>query len=413
MISEARNNYYIKTLISLVQVNVLVTLIGIVTTIGIAKTIGPEQFGLIVLGASIGNILTVLIRYATDRTLLKEYIRDPGGFLYILWGGVLVKVWMLVLVAFGISVLAYLGFTANVEKVTIIVVCANLLSAFQLQTLYDAFQKTKIHLKLYLSYRMLYFSSIWIFLLLGHLDSTVVAAIMLSFSFIYLILQWMNFDGIGLPNKKWGASCLYAFSVLKNNYLLVLSALLTVSIFNIPQIVIASVLSLKVLGFYGLCWQFVSLTNLVLKQVTRLGNRRLSTTVDKKEFLNISVMLSLTCLFIVIPISILVWSFGEISIKYVFEKEYEGNGVFELLSIYIICRALLLSLEQVSINLLAFRDVFIASLFGAIVMVSLLFSLINEFGVLAPFIALTISSLTSILFFLYSIRQKISNGELF
>lgn len=108
--SKAFKSYNFSAFLALTSANAVSSAFGFLTTIAIANALGPSEYGSIVFGYALGGVAVVIVRYATDKTLVKQYVELGDDFNELLWGGVFLKLIMLALVLGGGVVLYFSGF---------------------------------------------------------------------------------------------------------------------------------------------------------------------------------------------------------------------------------------------------------------------------------------------------------------
>ena len=378
-------NYFLRSFVGLVAIQVVTTVLGFITTIQLANILGSANFGQIALGYAVGGIGAVIVRFGTDKSLVREYVQRPDEVASIFFGSLLLKLILFVIVSFTLYMLRD---KFNLTIGSSFIAFATILTAFQMQSLFDATRRAGLHSCLFLVYRLVYFAPIWIVLLVHPLAmDVVIPGLSLIFSgVIYLILQFYfcrtRIAKVSFPQ---------AFSAVKKlfltNYLLVVSSIVAVMVSSFPQLILSEKALFAELGVFAVCWQFVGLSNVLLKQAVRLSKRELAryaggtlnTNFSRVTYITLGIMIGITS-----PIALAILFFPDFILKMFFSEEYwVGGELLQLLGVYVFLRSIQVTFEQVLVSLNQPGAELFANIVNALIVIFMTISMIDDYGTLA------------------------------
>ena len=272
LLSQRQN---LQNLSVLVIVNFAVDTVGFLTQVKIANTIGKYHFGLIAYGLAIAAYGGVFIRFALDRTLVRDLVHHPNRFGELVAASLLLR-WMLF--AAVVAMLLAWKFTAgpvsDVSWGLLLVIVANSMMSMDLQAVYDSWHAMSRHAVYNLIQRCLYFAAIWAIITVSpaKLGILSIGAATLGSVTCYLVLQhtWA-IARMTLPATR-RAVFRAAIRMAKGNLTIWLATLGGLSFGSLNQLVLKHYRGTAELGGYAVAWQMVSLAMMLLNQVGRIGN---------------------------------------------------------------------------------------------------------------------------------------------
>ena len=393
--------YYLKTFLALFSVTTINAILGIITTVKIANLLGPALYGEIVYGFALGGIFCVIVKFGTDKSLVRDYLQQPERTAEIFNAVICFKVILSTLLIITATLYAFLFDTVGISVAALLIAIGVTLSAFQLQSLYDAKKCSTVHAKYFLIHRLFYFSVVWIFITFfpNIFTNIIPAAATLIAVVLFVVLQFKGSSSI--LNKT---SIVFNSSDVKElilkNWLFAISSLLVVGVTSVSQLIVASKLDMASLGLYGVCFQFVSMSSIVVKQVARIGKRELVVAITSKPdktFLIISAYV-VVLLLSVSPIAILCIFEADWLLSILFNKEYAvGSKLLEIMGLFIACNAVLIAIEQAAIA----RGIQVANLVAnatnGLLVCGISFLYIDQYGVNIVAWSLVIGALSAAL----------------
>lgn len=262
-----------KTLFSLVGVNLIIAGLSFITTMLIANTLGKEKFGDFAFAVAVGTYGLMFVQFGLEKSLLRELVHFPDQFGELLKASLLLKSLLLMffLVCFALGFYLFQdrsGFTWEMA----LVVLATVFTAFQLGSVFDAWQEMQRHVIYHLVERCIYFALIWSVILIPFLSLSVglVGAFMMIAVIFGLMIQyhwaWPQIDfkigqGTG-PSMKY---------ILRSNFFIWLAVLSGLSIDYMTQIILKLHAGSAELGVYSVAWKITHFSVLFLAQAARIG----------------------------------------------------------------------------------------------------------------------------------------------
>lgn len=408
----------LKNLSALIIINIIIMGLGFITKIAIANILGKEVFGQFAYGIALGTLGMVLVRFGTDKTLVRDLIHYPENFVILVSSSILLRLAILPLVILGyILTKSYIPqIQAPTLGIALIAIATTIIS-LDLQGVYDSWHMMRRHAIYNLVQKCFYFSILWLVITLDPetLSIELVGYSMFAAALIYLALQYnwafkkINFTELNLKVVN------IALTMGKNNLLLYISAIGAIAIVTINQIILKSIHGDEQLGEYSAAWQFVSLTMILLMQISRVGSPMMAiatknntTTYQHKIFFlkYLSLML-----FIAIPIGILMFSYPELILSTVYKPEYiTAAPAMKILGLYVLVYSAGLAANQYLISC-RMEKLYLASvMIGGVLSIALSYMLIPEYNSAGAALALLISYSLSIginyIFILKNLTKK-------
>jgi O-antigen/teichoic acid export membrane protein len=408
MVKQKQN---IKTLSVLIIINFLIAGVGFITQLKIANSIGKASFGLISYGMAIATYCAIFIRFGLDKTLVRDLIHFPDQFAETVKASLLMRFTLFIFVIAAIIILKLTLFSkSDVSWGLILIIISNTAMSVDLQAVFDSMQRMTLHSVYNMIQKSLYFSIIWITLLIDpDILSTLSVGIatFLSVS-LYLMLQYV-WAMKRFPQNRTSIKDLYllAYILGRRNIPVWLSALAGLSLGPLNQILLKHYCGPGPVGEYAVAWLMVTILTILITQIARIGNPKIAvitngtaTRLQKISFLQryLTLILLITAT-IALPSII----FPKLIIATLFRPEYiDAAPVLRIFGFY----AFIVGFDLVAIQYLLSSRIEKAYLyiiiFGGLLSVLLSFLLIPEQKGVGAALALLISH--GIVVLLYWIR---------
>lgn len=263
-----------RTLFNLVFINLVVAGIGLVTRVGIANVLGIEGFGRLAFGIAIGTFGLLFVQYGLEKSLVRDLVHFPARFGEILKSSLIVRAFLFFIFVLPLGISSIVFFRLEDESTGIMLVAfAIVVSAFQLNGVYDAWKEMYRHAMFFLIQRFVYFVLIWFVILVPDLRLSLsqVGLFMLAAALFGLLLEYrwalprINFES---AEGTWPSTLF----VLRSNILIWVAVLFGHLIVYLSQIVLRIVSGDVALGAFSAAWLFIQLTILLISQVGRIGS---------------------------------------------------------------------------------------------------------------------------------------------
>lgn len=407
---------HFKNLSVLVFVNFGMAGLGFLTQIKVANILGREQFGLIAYALSVATYCTICIRYGVDRTLVRDLVQHKEDFSETLVGSLIVRIIMLLMVTLFLLVYNFAFVDEYLMLDVFLISASNVLVSFDLQGVFDSWNKMTRHALYFMSQKMIYYISIWCILFFRTDALTIYDVGIVTFMsmFVYLVLQYsyvarkvdfqLNYEHLKLIVRD----------VFKRNIYVWLAAIGGLSFGPLNQVLLKKNHSSGELGLFAVAWMFVTIVSMLLTQVARIGNpitARITlpgtSSANQKSFLLKYVLLMLS---ITIPISIVVIFYPQFIIDTFFNEEYSNSiPILQAMGVYIYIVALDLVALQFLLSMRLERQYMLSIFLGAMIGAVLCLQLIPSFGGIGAVYALIISHGLSVTLWWAVIYKKLSS----
>lgn len=318
-----------QNLSALVIISFITAGLGFVTTVKIANVIGKENFGKLAYALAISTYAAAIVRYGSDRTLVRDLIHYPKQFRSFVTASLLLR-W----ICFGLVVVTLFawklvaGQSSGITWSMLMVIIANTLMSMDLQPVYDSWHKMSRHATYNLIQRLLYFLMIWAMIIFApqNLDIFWIGASSLFSVVLYLVLQhrWaIKQIGIGSGNVPLLGMVI---KMAQGNIAILLAAIGCLSFGNLNQLVLKHYCGTAELGSYAAAWQIACIAILLLTQISRIGNPAMARVtkqgMPKYEKLRFLLKYSLVMFLAALPIAIVSIAFPEFILTTIFKPEY-------------------------------------------------------------------------------------------
>ena len=280
----------INTLISLVGINLFISVMSFVTTLMIANVLGRKLFGDFSFSVAVGTYGLMFIQYGLEKSLVRELVHYESHFGELFKASLVVK-FTLFLFFVLIAIIMFMHFPGYSWGV-LLIIFATAFSAFQLNSVYDAWRQMTRHAIYFLIEKSIFFALVWIVFLTPFLLSLeLIGMFMISSTLIGLLFQYKwALPRIDFNNLKRAWSSI--FFLLRSNFFIWLAVLSGLSIDYLSQIILKLSAGSEELGTYSAAWKITQVGTLFLAQAGRIGaeataryTRPEKSSTDRKYFL--------------------------------------------------------------------------------------------------------------------------------
>ncbi len=267
----------LNNLAVLLVANVFTAGVGFVTTVTIANTLGAARFGELAYALAIGGILAVNVRFGMDRSLIRDLAHYPERFSETLAASLLARGLLLVFSLAGLAVLAALPIAGlELSWGMLLVIAATALSPLQIANVFDIWEVQGRHALYGCLERGVYFALVWAVLLAApeRLGLAWIGLALLAATFSFLFLQyryaWKRLKPTlqAIPARRLART---AAGLLAGNTWLWLANLAVLGMYSLNNVVLKHVAGCADLGVYGASFQLISVGQLLLKNMARIG----------------------------------------------------------------------------------------------------------------------------------------------
>jgi len=389
---------HVQNLSVLVFVNFLIAGLGFLTRVKIANTLGREGFGLFAYALALGGYGAVIVRFGLNRTLVRDLIHYPRRFGQLVAGSLILRGLLLVLVILALVGWKLIFASSELSWGVIAVVLGTSLMAFDLQAVYDSWQKMSRHAVYNLVQRCCYYALIWAVILFfpGKLSIGLIGVGTMASVALYLFMQqrWA-FKRIEFYKAKESLTKV-AVKLGFANLMVWAAAIGCLSFGVLNQLVLKSFRGTAELGGYAAAWQIVAIAMLLLNQIARIGKPAIARVTlegvnrnTKRRFL---VKYSAVMFAAASPIAISSLLCPGLILKTLFRPEYTPAAeVLRVLGIYIMLFSLGLVASQYVIAARMEKVYFTSVIVGGILSVLFCLFLIPKLGGMGAAISLLIA----------------------
>lgn len=268
-----RHETLLQNLFSLLLVQVAVAAIGFVTRVKIANVLGREAFGDFAFATAVGTYGLMFIHYGLEKSLVREFVHFPNRFGELLKTALLLKAILFALFLFFLLVsAAVLSTHPGYSWQMVPVILATTLTAFQLQSVYDAWREMRRHALYFMAERCVYFLLVWTAVLVPffHLSLgwvgvflalSVCSGLFLQYRWALPRIEFASVEGVRSSSRF----------ILRSNFWIWLAVLSGLSIDYLSQIILKMYAGSSELGGYSAALTIAHLATLFLTQVGRVG----------------------------------------------------------------------------------------------------------------------------------------------
>ena len=412
LLASQRRNF--QNLSVLVFISLTVAGLGFITKVKIANTLGKADFGLFAYAFAIAAYGGAIIRFGLDRTLVRDLIHFPKRQGQLIASSLLLRGILFLVVT--LALLIWKCFSPAVSDLTwgvVLVALGQCMLKLELKAVYDSWGKMSRHAIYNLIQRCLYFSAVWLMIILAPKTISVfwLGVFTVAAVIFYIILQcrwaFKRIDFGGISKSIFSAT----LALARGNLVIWFSALGCLSFGVINQIILKFYGGKGSLGGYAAAWQIVALGMLFLGQVARIGNpataRIAKPGISKSEKITFLVKYSAVMFLVVFPVSLAAIVCPEFILRLIYEPEYvSAAGAFRIMGIYMMVYSLGLVASQYIISARMEKTYFASVIVGGVLSVILCFTLIPKLFEAGAALALLIAHSTSMaLYFVAMIKD--------
>jgi O-antigen/teichoic acid export membrane protein len=372
--------------------------LGFVTTIKIANVLGKAGYGEFAYALALGTYGAAIVRYGLNRTLVRDLIHDQDNFDVLVMASIALRAVLLLVVVFGLAIWKKFGDPSGLlSAVLICIVVLKCLLSFELHAVYDAWRQFKRHAIYALAERCLYFTCIWIAVLFvpDMFGLWWIAGAMAISTIFYMIVQYRwAFARIRIHANICTIIKTVA-SLLKHNITIWVATMAALSFGSFNQIVLRHLKGTQELGGYAVAWQLVVVANMLVLNISRIGNpatakitRPGTSAIIRRNFMAkyIGVMLLAA-----IPVSVPVMICPKLILGVLFRPEYQDAApIMRILGVYILFLSTGLAISQYVISARMDKIYLSSVILGGIIAIGLNFLLIPSMAGLGAALALII-----------------------
>jgi O-antigen/teichoic acid export membrane protein len=394
----------------LVIFNYLQAALGFLINVWLANRLGPENYGVLSYALVTGSFITLLVGFASDKTLVRDLIQSEDADA-ILTASMVLRLTIVVLV--GIGCWVWLSFDPSIgSKFWPLILCliAAALLSLMPAAWYDARYKMHLHAGITLGEKGLYGTSLLSVSLFFPLSAVMAAGAILLSSITSCLVQWsyafrsysLSFRGLK-SLLKW---------LLRENWLIFFAALSNLCLTHANQLVLARKTDIRNLALYAAAFQIASFVQIFQGQITRLLDPMISritmpvnATGEIKRSLIVFSLLSFTAsVVMVLPIILLApWV-----ISFFFRPEYVGAvAPLRVLCIWLVIFGPALVNNRFLIGLRLKRQYFLFTFSAGLLALGLGPFMIDHWGVTGVALTLLITHTFSILGQFFSVYRRI------
>ena len=323
------NSYNFNTLSFLLVVNIIVAAIGFATRIKMANELGSIEFGLLSYSIAISAYIETIVRYGTDKTLVRDIVYNRNNMHEILVSSIILKI-----ILFSIclsSVYIYNKVTEN--DIILWVIAGGSVISFEAKGAYDATNNIRRHSIYYALYRIFYYILIWIpiYVMSGVFTVKYIGIAMVVSGITYITIQYFwIFDRSAFIKTEPSEIYRCTATILFENLPICFAALCGLGLIAFNQLILKEYCGTKELGIYAVAWQFFWVGNLFVLQLSRVGQPILAKKILASKEGNNEVSLFIlkyiaVMLVTILPISLPMILFPELIIGTFFSQEYIGS----------------------------------------------------------------------------------------
>lgn len=388
---------YIHNILWLLFDKVLRVFGGLFIGVWVARHLGPQDFGILNYAIAYSALFSLFSKIGLDQIIVREIVKTPKLTNYLLGTAFGLKLFGSFIALAFVFISLYFSDTDLLTKTVIFIVTAGFV--FQSADIIDYFYQAKVLSKAVVVARNCAFilSTILNVYLLINDYSVIYFALSnlanLIFSAIFLFLMYKK---SGYVIGKWRFSTRIAKKLLLYSWPLAISSFLIAIHLRVDQVMIGKMLSMEQVGLYSVAvrlaesWYFIPaiLVSTFMPYFVRLRE------VDANLYQFRLIQLYFTMFWSGVGVSLVSVIYGDIIIKLLFGKEFEGSYgalVFNIWAGVFVAQSYAKGIWVISENLQIFR--IFNNLIAIIVNISLNAILIPSYGISGAAAATLISRL--------------------
>ena len=396
ILSQKQNLHKLSVL---VIVNLITAGLGFITKVKIANTLTKAGFGLFAYALAIAACSGAIIRFGLDRTLVRDLIHFPKRQGRLVASSLLLRGFLFLVVTLALFVWKYFSPTeSDLTWGVVLVVLGHSMIGLELKAVYDSWGKMNRHAFYYLIYRCLYFTAVWLTIILTpkHFSVFWIGVFLVLACSLYMLLQgfwaFKRIDFSGIKKTIFNDT----FVLARGNLIIWFSCIgaLLISVFN--QLILKHFSGLESLGNYAAGWQIASIAMIFLTQIARIGNPAIARVTragtDSKTKVRFLFKYSAVMLLSVLPVSLTSILYPELILKTIFRLEYiTAAASLRVLGFYMLVFSVGLVASQYVISARMERLYFVSVLVGGVFSLTLCLIMIPMMGDVGAALALLVS----------------------
>lgn len=310
----------------LIIFNYCQAVLGFSINVWLANRLGPENFGILCYALVTGSFITLLVGFASDKTLVRDLIQS-GDANAVLTASIVLRLAIAALVGTGCWIwLSFLPVIGSKYWPLVLCLIAAAIISLMPAAWYDAHYKMHLHAGITLGEKVLYGIFLLSAFFLYKLSAIIAAGALLISGMTSCLVQW----GYALRNYspsfrgfkrilKW---------LLQENWIIFLAALSNLCLTHANQLILAWKTDVSNLASYVIAFQIASFVQIFQGQIARLLDPKISRITMpgsasleiKKSLIVFSLLSFAASVLLVLPIILLTpWV-----MKFFFRPEYMG-----------------------------------------------------------------------------------------
>lgn len=408
---------HIKTFSVLVFANVFAAAAGWLTQIYIANTLGKELFGQVAFAVAIGMFGQVFIRVGLDRTLVRDLIHFPDRFTELVQASLYLRYMLALIMLCGLLIWKILNQGSSISWGIVLIAMGSSMLSLDLQPVYDVWQKMQRHTVYFLIQRACYLLLVWTVLLIFRIFFSVfwigVATLISVIFYLGLQHRWTLKRMDGEPKKRFIELTGSIVWLVRNNWLVWLSAIFALIIVILNQLLLKQYSSFAELGVYAAAWQLVMIGTLLTEQISRIGRpamaRKTMPEISKRKQMRFILQYAALMVGVVMPLVFAMVFFPKVIFTLMFRPEYhEATSILPLLGVYLLLYSVGVVVAQYVLSVRLERAYFYSVMLGGVLSIGLCPLLITRYGISGAALSLLIAHGTAITAYIVSTIRHIS-----
>jgi len=258
---------------------------GFFTRVKIANVLGRELFGEFTYALAIGSFVNVFVSFGIDKTLVRDLVHLPENFDELAIGSIIIRFINFSLIVLPLMILWHLKAPEEISFGILLIVLSFGILPLHLQAVFDVLGKIKLHAYFNLIQRSTYYCLIWLMILFlpNFFNLIYIGIISVLASILFFVFQiWWFYHNIDIGEKITRSVCKILGFLYKRNALIFFTSIVGLVLGYSNQIILKKMCGSAELGGYGVAWQIVTLANILIMQVVRIGRPK-TAEITKSE----------------------------------------------------------------------------------------------------------------------------------
>ena len=401
----------IGTFSVLLIVNLFLMLVGFFTRVKIANILGLEKFGELTYALAIGSFVNVFVLFGMDKTLVRDLIHLPDKFEQLAFGSVVTRGLVLFIVVLPIMLIWHLRYPNDISLGALLIIFSFGIMPLHLQAVFDVLGKIKLHAFFNLIQRSTYYFLIWFFIITSpkvfNLSCIGIVSLLTAILFFALQICWF-YKNVNVKKIFTGSFYRMLVHLYDRNTLVFFTSMIGLVLGYANQIILKNMCGNGELGGYGVAWQLVSVANILVMQIVRIGRPK-TAEITKPGVCNsnrVRFLLKYGVLMLGVGICVGIPSvlFPQYIMTLFFDQQYLfAANILRVLGFYVI----LISVEPVASQYIIFSGMeklyFVSVFVGSGLSVCLCVLLIPPLAGLGAALALLIAQLCALVIMVFGI----------